>query len=99
MFIQSFLQCFDTVVDDTKGILPVEDNDAGTVGFPSFRLSVPSIDSASDMLLVCCLPAIDRSMPAAVCSRGAGSRYRLLGAGARARAAASVSAVIRGGST
>jgi len=34
-------------------------------------------------------------MSAAVCSRGAGSRYRLLGAGARARAAASVSAVIR----
>ena len=31
VFIQSFLQCFDTVVDDTKGILPVEDNDAGHI--------------------------------------------------------------------
>jgi len=29
-------------------------------------MSVPSIDSGSDMLLVCCLPVINRPLPIAV---------------------------------
>ena len=67
---------------------------------PSVHLSVPSIDNCSDLLLVSDLLFTSYwFMSAACCSLGAGSRYQSTAASARAWAAASINAVIRGGST
>ena len=44
---------------------------------PSVRQSVPSIDSGSEVQLVCCLPAIDRYLlPADAWAREAGVGLR-----------------------